>query len=140
MIQPTTLRGQLLAIAVTLTELRECGPSDPLTVTLRRGGQSVRFTFAPEEISAWEADPLGQLSPDDRAILDCLAGVTLLAKQICDRLKLPYSSAVRSRLTPKAPLCRLGLVEHVQGDGYRQTQLARQLLVGEQGEERSQAA
>ena len=125
-----TLRAALLSVAARLP-LDECGGTEPLTIVLTRGGVEIRYTFSAADIAlhAAQTNPLDQLDDTDLAIARRLTLEPVTGPQIASVLKVDYeNSGIRKRLGRNSNLRRLGVIDHVEGEGYVLTENGEKLL------------
>lgn len=126
-----TLRAQLLAVFARLASLHECRDDEPLRVTFARGeAAETTFHFPPESLAPYlpvPTDPLADLHDEERAILGKLGDEPMIAKELAARLRTPYDGNLRRWLRPEGKLRQRGLIDHVEGEGYRLTELGARL-------------
>lgn len=102
----STLRAQLLAVALRCPPLSECDPSEPLRVTLRRGGAKVTLTIRPEDVLGAAAGHT-DLTPMEQAILTVATSIPQTAKRLAGLAHKTMGSHVNKAL---ATLVRRGLL------------------------------
>ena len=125
-----SLRAQVLDLFGRLAALHDADGSAPLSVWFARGNVEVRYCFTAADLAPYlptDTNPLDQLSRDDQLVLKKLVTLAEAAtgKELATSLRVPHDSAFRARLAPASPLRTLGLVEHVEGEGYAATALGR---------------
>lgn len=135
-----TLREALLVLFTRLGPLHECDPDTPLVVRFRRDGAAVTFRFDADEITPFLSSTenlLAGLHINEVAIVRALTMEPMAGKQLAFALKVSYDGKLRGLLEPEAKLRARGLIEHVEGEGYRLTPLGQRQRSHLEGVERN---